>query len=247
MPLAVVLVLIQIAFVVHVVKSGRDRYWIYLILFIPAIGCAVYFVTQVLPEMGHSRTVRRATRSLLKAVDPERELRRRKEELALADTIDNRMKLAEECIEAGFYADAIGLLQECLRGSHQDDPHILMLLARARFDAGYFDDARRTLERLIEKNPGFKSHDGHLLYARTLESLNQFDAAAAEYEVLQSSFPGEEARVRYALMLARLGQTEKAHRLFNDSLLRARRAPRYYRNQERPWLAMAEQNLAGQS
>lgn len=247
MPFAILLVLVQIAFAVHVVKSGRDRYWIYLILFIPAIGCAVYFITQVLPEMGQSRSVRRAARSLLKAVDPERELRRRKEELAMADTIDNRMKLAEECIEAGFYADAIGLLQECLRGSHQDDPHILMMLARARFDAGFFNDARQTLEHLIEKNPDFKSHDGHLLYARSLESLNQIDAAAAEYEVLLHSFPGEEARVRYALMLSRIGQTEKAQRLFNDSLMRARRAPSYYRSQERPWLAMAEQNLAGQA
>ncbi|HEY0720495.1 MAG TPA: tetratricopeptide repeat protein [Gammaproteobacteria bacterium] len=244
MPLAIILVLIQIAFVVHVVKSGRDRYWIYLILFVPAIGCAVYFITQVLPEMGQSRTVRHATRSLLKAVDPERELRRRKEELAMADTIDNRMRLAEECIDAGFHADAIGLLLECLRGSHQGDPHILMLLARARFDAGYFEDARATLEQLIEKNPEFKSHDGHLLYARTLESLNLVDAAAVEYEVLQHSFPGEEARVRYALMLARIGETEKARRLFNDTLMRARRAPKYYRVQERPWLTMAEQNLA---
>lgn len=247
MPLAVVLLLIQIAFAVHVVKSGRDRYWIYLILFLPAIGCAVYFITQVLPEMGQSRTVRHATRSLLKAVDPERELRRRKEELATADTIENRMRLAEECIEAGFYADAIGLLLECLRGPHQDDPHLLLMLARARFAAGFFADARQTLEQLIERNPAFKSHEGHLLYARCLESLNQSEAATAEYEVLLHTFPGEEARVRYALMLARMGQTEQARRLFNDALLRARRAPNYYRQQERPWLALAEQHLAQQN
>lgn len=244
MPAALVLLLIQIAFAVHVVKTGRDRYWIYLILFIPAIGCAVYFLTQVLPEMGQSRTVRHATRTLIKAVDPERELRRRKEELEMADTIDNRIRLAEECIEAGFHSEAIELLEKCLRGVHQDDPQILLVLAQAYFAAGSFAQARVTLERLIEKNPNFKSHDGHLLYARCLESLQLFDAATAEYEILVQAFPGEEARVRYGMMLATMGKAEQAKKLFSDSLARAKRAPNYYRRKERPWLALAEQQLS---
>lgn len=244
MPFAVLLLLIQIAFAVHVVRTGRETFWIYLIIFIPLIGCIVYFITQVLPDMGQSHGVRRAARTLIKAVDPERELRRRKDELTLADTIDNRMRLAEECIDAGFYADAIGLMQDALKGPHEQDPHLLLSLAKAEFGAGLFAQTRQTLERLIEHNPDFKSYEGHLLYARTLEALNLHDQAVKEYEALLHSFPGEEARVRYGLLLARMGQSERARILFADALARARRAPRYYRRNERPWLTLAEQGLA---
>lgn len=244
MPVAILLFLIQIAFAVHVVKTGRETFWIYLIIFIPVFGCIIYFITQVMPEMGSSRGVRRAARTLIKAVDPERELRRRKDELAIADTIDNRVRLAEECIDAGFYVDAIGLMQDCLKGTHQYDPHLLLLLAKAEFGASLFSQTRQTLERLIEKNPEFKSYEGHLLYARTLEESNLYDKAATEYEALLHSFPGEEARVRYGLLLARMGQHERARRLFADALARARRAPSYYRKNEKPWLMLAEQELA---
>lgn len=245
MPFAILLFLIQIAFAVHVVKTGRETFWIFLIVFIPLFGCIIYFITQVMPEMGANRSVRRAARSLVKAVDPERELRRRKDELAMADTIDNRMRLAEECVDAGFYSDAIGLMQDCLKGTHQHDPHLLLLLARAEFGAALFAQSKQTLERLIEKNPEFKSYEGHLLYARTLEELALLEQAATEYEVLLHSFPGEEARVRYGLLLVRMGQQERARRLFADALARARRSPSYYRKNEKPWLLLAEQGLAG--
>jgi len=243
MPVALLLLLVQIAFVIHVVKTGRDRYWIFLIIFLPAIGCAIYFFTQVLPEMGQSHTVHRAKRSLIKAVDPERELRRRKEELAVANTIENRMKLADECIEAGLYKEAIELLQQALNGPHQDDPYILLLLARAQFGAEEFAKSRQTLDEIMEKNPGFKSPDGHLLYARSLEGLEMLDAAAAEYEVLVNSYPGEEARVRYGLLLLRMGQSAKAKGLFTEATTRAKRAPRYYRKKEQPWLALAQKHM----
>ncbi len=81
------LFVIQIMSAVHVVRTGRDRYWIYLILFIPGLGCLLYFITQVLPDVGQSPTVRRAGSSLVKAIDPERELRRRKDELELSDSV----------------------------------------------------------------------------------------------------------------------------------------------------------------
>ena len=77
------------------------------------------------------------------------------------------------------------------------------------------DKTKLTLERLIESNPDFKSADGHLLYARSLENLALLDDAIKEYEILSRSYPGEEARVRYGLLLQKTGQRriEKGVRL----------------------------------
>ncbi len=241
--IGVVLLLVQIAFAVHVVRTGREIYWIFIIIFLPAIGCLIYFLTQIMPELGQSRTLRTAGSGLAKAIDPQRELRRRKEELAVVDTIENRVKLAEECIAANMATDAIELLQPCLRGGNENDPNILLTLAQAQFSAAQYPAARETMEHLIAANPSFKSYDGHLLYARTLEALDLKERTLAEYEALAASYPGEEARVRYGMLLQRLGQKEKARQMFTESLSRAKRAPGYYRKKERQWLNLAKQNL----
>lgn len=239
----VMLLLVQIAFAVHVVRTGREIYWIFIIIFLPAIGCLIYFVTQVMPELGQNRSLRMAGSGLARTIDPQRELRRRKEELAVVDTIENRVKLAEECIAADLATDAIELLEPCLRGGNENDPNILLTMAQAQFSAGQYQAAKETMEHLIAANPSFKSHDGHLLYARTLEALDLKERTLKEYESLAASYPGEEARVRYGMLLQRIGQTEKARQMFTESLSRAKRAPGYYRRKEREWLKLARQNL----
>lgn len=238
------LFLIQIAFAVHVLQTGRDRYWVFIILMVPALGCAIYFITQVLPELQSNRAVRKAGNTLLKAIDPERELRRRKDELAISDNIDNRTRLADECLEAGILDEAIELYRSCLKGAYADEPHIMLKLAQAYFESGDFEQTRIALDALIKANPDFKSSVGHLLYARTLEGMELLAEAEKEYEVLLNTYPGEEARVRYALMLRNQGKTERAQELFDQSLLRARRAPKYYRRQEKHWLSIAKTHLA---
>ncbi len=241
--IGVLLLLVQIAFAVHVVRTGREIYWIFIIIFLPAIGCLIYFITQIMPEFGQNRTLRKAGGGLARAIDPQRELRRRKEELAVVDTIENRVKLAEECLAAGLATDAIELLQPCLRGGNENDPNILLTLSQAQFTAEQFSASRQTMEHLIAANPTFKSHDGHLLYARTLEALDLKELALQEYAVLATSYPGEEARVRYGMLLQRIGQPEQARQLFTESLNRAKRAPGYYRRKEQQWLKLAKQNL----
>lgn len=238
--LAILLLVIQIAFAVHAVRTGKDFIWLWLILLVPGIGCAVYFFTQILPGLGNSRTLKRATNGLLKAIDPQREFKRRKDLLEIADTVENRVALADECIEARMFPQAIELLQGSLKGMHKDDPAILVRLARAQFENAEPAKAIATLDALIAAHPNHQSPDDHLLYARALEADAQLQRAAEEYDVLRDSFPGEEARIRYAQMLTRIGQREKAAELCRETLLRARRAPKTYRQREREWLQLAE-------
>ena len=113
------------------------------------------------------------------------------------------------------------------------------MLAHAYFENGDPASAKRTLDDLIEANPHHKSTSGHLLYARSLEALQLFDDAKREYEVLLDTFPGEQARVRFALMLKSLGDEARAKTLFEESLERAKRAPKHYRDREQEWLRLA--------
>lgn len=241
MPILAALTLaIQVGFAIHCVKTGRDRQWLYFIIFVPLIGGLAYFFTQVLPDLQDSSTVRQAVGSLAKAVDPHGELRRRKEELEVSDNIDNRLRLADECMEVGFHEEAQELFQSCLTAHHADDPDILLRVAEAQFAQDRYADVRQTLETIVERNPDYQSTSGHLLYARTLEALDDA-GAAAEYEVLLATFPGEEARVRYAQLLERLGDSERADELYKETVVRARRAPKYYRRAQKSWIDIAAQ------
>lgn len=240
--LAIVVLALQIMFAVHAIRNGKESFWLFVIFLFPGIGCAVYFFTQFAPEASNSRAVHQAKKGLLNAVDPQRELKKRTEQLEIANTVENRLALADECAEAGLYDEAIELLEQSLSGVHGDDPRILSRLARAHFESDRPAKSIQILEDLIAKNPSYQSPDEHLLYARALVADGQKAAAVEEYEVLRSSFPGEEARVRYGLLLKDLGQGDKASELFAESQLRAKRAPKHYRKRERQWLDLAAKN-----
>lgn len=241
--LGILLFIVQAAFAVHAIRTGRETYWLFIIMGIPALGCALYFFTQVLPDSRNNYSVRKTGNQLLKAIDPERELRARKDELAIVDTVENRLKLADEYIEAGQYDEAIPLLQRSLDTTHENDPYMLQKMAQALFGKQDYQAAIDTLELLIKKNPDFQSHDGHLLYARSLEALNRTNEALEEYKALATSYPGEEGRVRYAQLLLETNQPDEAAQVFEDVLTRTKRAPKYYVKKEKHWIAIARQGV----
>jgi hypothetical protein len=243
MPFIGLSLIIQIAFAIHAIRTGKDTYWLYIIIFIPGIGAAIYFFTQVLPDLGQSRTVNKAKYSLIKAIDPQRELRKRKDQLELANTLENKVKLAEECFEANMFEDAIELFKKSLNGVGEGDPHIMEKLAMSYFGNQQYNKAIETLDELIHLNPNFKSSEGHLLYARCHEELGNIDKALEEYAVVSETFAGEEARVRYALLLKKQGDLELSQKVLKKCLNRSKLAPKFYQKKEKYWINQAKSNL----
>ncbi|MBA8882997.1 tetratricopeptide repeat protein [Dokdonella fugitiva] len=228
---------------IHVVRSGRPLYWIWLLLIGSYVAVAVYVFVAVLPDLRNDPRSRKAARQMLETIDPERRRRAIRERLELADTTDNRRALAEECLRLRDYRNAAELYESILKGMYATEPLFMLGLAEAQAGHGDFAAARGTLEALIKANPAFRSSDGHLLYARCLEELGEHDAALAEYEVLARSYPGEQARYRYASLLRRRERIAEARTVLQDMLKRARLAPRYYRRKEREWLDAAKREL----
>jgi hypothetical protein len=148
------------------------------------------------------------------------------ESLEISDSIENRVLLAEECSEARIFGDAIALCKSCLSGVLETDPAIMEKLVYTYYESGSAAQAKQTLDSLIRSCPEYKSVEGHLLYARSLESMEQLDEACREYEALCQSYPGEQAQC-----------------LFKESLLRAKRAPTHYQKKQRKWLTIAQRAL----
>ena len=235
---------LQIACAAHVVRSGRPLYWIWLILIGSYLAVAVYVLVAVIPDLRHDPRGRKAAGKALHAIDPQRRRRELQRQLELSNTVDNRRRLADESLRLGDYDNAQELYQGLLVGMYATEPNFMLGLAQAQAGRGDFAEARTTLDALIKANPGFKSSDGHLLYARCLEELGELDAALEEYRVLADSYPGEEGRFRYGRLLAKVQRQTEARDVFQSQIKRASLMPGYYRRKEQPWLKAAKAELA---
>jgi hypothetical protein len=240
MPLVLLTVAIQVIAVVHLFRTGRDMRWLFLIILVPFVGCLAYFIIEVLPSLRNSPTARRTLRRAQRAIDPNRSLRENSLNYERSQNVDTASKLADELTKAGRYAEAIRICNEARTGLFENDPKILLALAQAQFASQDYAAAIGTLDDLRAKNPGLRSADGHLIYARSLEESGATERALEEYAALANYYPGAEARVRQALLHKRLGQTAKATELIAALLKDARLAPKHFRTSQREWIELAE-------
>ena len=130
--------LIQAAFIVHVIKTGRNQLWIW-VLIIPGIaqaGILAYIVVEILPGLLRSRTAQRTARGFRKAVDPGRELRRYENEARVGGNVASRQRYAEELVRHERYDEAIAQYRQALTGLYEHDPNLMLGIAQAQFGKG---------------------------------------------------------------------------------------------------------------
>jgi len=162
----VLVIALQVAAVVHLFVTKRGMGWLFLIILAPGIGAIVYFLIEVVLPMGSNPTARRAWRRAQKAIDPNRGLREGSLNYERSQNIESAAKLADELTKAGRHAEAIRICNEARTGIFVDDPKILLALANAQLAALDYAATIATLDHLRAQNPGFRSADGHLVYAR---------------------------------------------------------------------------------
>lgn len=239
----IISIVIQAGLIVHVIRTGRNQLWIWVLLFLPLAGGVAYVAVEILPELFRSRTARRTARGLRRAMDPGAELRRYENEAQVTGNVASRQRYAAELVRHQRYDEAIEQYAQALRGLYEHDPNLMLGLAQAQFGKGDARAARTTLDELIRENPGFRSPEGHLLYARSLAAEGNVPKALEEYRVLAPSYPGAEAAVRYAQLLEAQGQHAEAQRVARELLEQARIAPGHYRRAQRAWLEAAQKLL----
>lgn len=231
--------------IAHVIKTGRPYWWIWLIILVFPIGPLVYFFVEMLPGLGHSRTVRRVGSDLVTIVDPGRDIRKLREQLEISDTVKNRQALARGFMKAGRFGEAVEMYRRCLTGLFKDDPAMTLELAYAHFQNGEHAKSKELLDGLDPDKLGIRGPERDLLCARTLEVLGDVEGALEHYAAIVRQSSGEETRCRYAMLLARAGRTDEARHVFGEIIARARRSPRYYRRAQKRWIDLAKQNYHG--
>ena len=242
--LGILILILQVSCAVHVIKRGHERGWLWIILLFPAVGFLAYLVVVLIPDMQRGQAFGQASQNVKKMINPQGDLRRYRENLDIADTVANRVALAEECLRQGMPHDAIRIYEPVLSGPYKDYPQLLWGLACAYFQATDYENTRSTLERLFEVDTNAKPRKERLLYACTLEALGDIASARREFATLCTYYAGPEAQYRYALMLKRQGEIDCAMQMLQDILTTAKRSPRHYRKLHRQWIARARRELS---
>lgn len=234
---------IQLCFAYHALKTRRAYWWLFVIMGFPVMGCVLYYFVEVFPTSRESRSAEKAVRAIARAIDPDKDLRAAVADVEACGSVDNRVRLARECMEHRMYDDAAALYRSCLTGVHETDPEIRHGLGRALLEGGKSEDALAVGQQLRVSHPTFRSAEVGLLLARALEAANRLDEALAELKLLADTYPGEEGRWRYGALLQRLGRADDAHEVFRRMLRNAERLPSHYREAQRDWLDLARERM----
>ena len=236
--------LIDLAFAWHIIRTGRSPLWIMAIALGQAIGWIAYIVFAILPDMARSNSARRLADNVVNLADPGRGYREKLRDVEQVGSVDSKRALAEECIRMGRFSDAVELYEVAMQGPlGGSDPTLLKGLARAKLLSGDGAASEAWFVKLKEIDPAAFDADAELDYARALALQGKNDEAVAQYEKVVTRYPGEEARARFGLLLESLGQHARAQALFQEIIKSVKGAPGYYRSRQREWTSIARSHL----
>ncbi|MGJ5204526.1 tetratricopeptide repeat protein [Bradyrhizobium sp. HKCCYLR20261] len=245
MPIALVVLLLDISLIYHASRTGRLQPWAFIILMVPMIGALAYIVVELVPEWLGSHDVQKARKRVANKLDPEKYYRELSDRVAITDTIANRAALAEECVAIGRYDEAERHYDHILSLPMGHEPVFALGKAKAQFARRRPADALATLDELQKTWPDYNSTEAHLLYARALQDAGRTDEALEEYQALLDYAPSSEAKARYGSLLKSVGRVDEAKVVFTELLIQMKRSPRHVRKAQAEWIAVAEKQIAG--
>ena len=216
---ALVPYILQLALIIHCIKTNKPFYWIYLIIFIPYVGGVAYLLVELLPALLNSRQLRQTGQSIVRTFNPSVTIKKLEEQLESQDTVSNRTALAQAYIEAQQYDKAVPLLRSCLSGPFADDRATLLLLAQALFADGQTADNTQTADGAgVQKTDTDNTNN----QSSTGQSASGTREAAEILQKLQkeqpfSSLSDKLLNVRVRSSLCAQPLTEEFERLWQES------------------------------
>jgi hypothetical protein len=239
----VLIIALQVSCIVHVVRHGRSTIWITALIFLPVASTIAYFIVEILPTMRHNRHVRAARQKVVETLDPERELRAAQQQLEIADTMANRIRVADALTALGRHSEALPLYQ---RGAGpRPDFRTGEKLARSLFLNDKPKEALSVLDALPNVTGQSDRDRTTLLRARIFEDMGRSDDALELYSEVMDRLAGDEARCRYAALLLKLGRRGEALRVLEEVEQRLKYVDRHTRASDGRMYDWAMRELTG--
>ncbi|ANP47115.1 hypothetical protein [Candidatus Viadribacter manganicus] len=227
----------------HVVRTGREMFWLWLFIIGPLIAPAFYFFAVLVPEWMGGKGARSVGKVARQALDPERDYRNALRALDETPTVGARMKVAHAAAALGRWSDAETQWALSAEGAWADDPSILMGHAISLLELGRFADALARLEKLKALGPEGKTPTVALAFARAYEGLGHNEEADDAYRFAADRVPGLESGGRYVAFMAKTGRRKDAEIGFAEIERRLAKIAPPLRPEARVWRDLAAKAL----
>ncbi len=236
--LYLVSIVLQAICVIHCLAKGNQQRWIWIIIFLPVIGCVVYFFTEIV----NARNARSLGAGLSGMVNPLGRIRRLENNLRFTDTFNNRVMLADAYLAVGRTDEAIELYASSLTGAFTENEYVIKQLIRAYFEKQRYAEVIAMARKLYGR-PQFARSKEHVLYACALAYTGDTTTAEQEFMKMKARFADFEARYQYGLFLRDLARGKEARLVFEDITGEASHLSSRERRDNRAWITKAREEL----
>ena len=237
-PYYIVLGVCQLLCIVHAMKTGRKD-WMYLLIFLPVVGAAAYFIREILPSLRSGDSMDGITSFLF----PNGRINELERQMKISDTEANRLNLAKEYEKQQKYDKALELTFSCLKGIYAKDPGIMQDVARLSFHTNQFDQSINYYTRVLAIKQRFDKLEDELIFARAIEGKGDMEKAEEEYKRIIRVHHSMEARYYYGMMLKKLNRTDEARQQFQSIQDEKDLHPQYVKRLNAKWISLSRREL----
>jgi hypothetical protein len=235
LPILGLSLLFSIALCIHVVRTHREMYWLWIILLFQPVGGVVYVAAVIIPEWLGGRTAQKVSAAARHALDPQREYREAAQAVDDAPTVANRVRLAVAATALGKHAEAEALYADSLTGMYADDAQLLLGRANALIELNRPAEALPLLEKLGETPTAGRTPHTLLALGRVYHALGREEQAETALRWAADHYPGFEGAARYTVFLASQGRQDEARQSLAEIDKRLSKTHAHFRKEAKTW------------
>ena len=224
---------LQALALVHFFRRRPDGYWFFVILFFGALGAAIYFVAEVVPDF-----------DLLRASFKRAARRRRLKELeAIVEenaAVGNLEELADLAFDEGQFARARELYDKVLAASPPTSVDPFYRCGLSALAVGDAAAAVADLERVVAKEPKYDFYRATGMLASACALAGQPERAEAQFKAATDISTLSETYFNCAAFLLDQNRPDEARAWAQRILDKKKTMPRFAKRRERPWFRNAQ-------
>lgn len=227
---------LQAVCVIHAIRRGNQRNWLWIIVFLPAVGCIAYIFTEVI----NRRHISSAQSGLASVINPTGRIKKLEHNFSFSPTFANRVALADAYLQGKQYDKAIELYEPMLNGIFDNNEDAIKNLMEAYYKTGRYADVVRIAPK-VASTYNFNRTKANLYYAQALEEVGNIAEADAEFKKICVRFANYEQRYNYGMFLLRQQRSAEASTVFKAIIDEGEYLSGYEKTNARPWVNLAKQ------
>ncbi|MEO8711865.1 MAG: hypothetical protein ABI405_07050 [Parafilimonas sp.] len=229
---------LQIICVVHCLRKGNPYIWIWIIIFLPLIGCIAYIIMEVL----NRKSLQQIQSGMGNIFYSSGKIKKLEKQLQFSDTFNNRILLADAYLSAGDTDKAIAIYETSLTGAFTENEYVLLQLIIAYSQVQRYNDVIK-IARKMYNNPAFIRSHKHVLYAMALDKTGEADLAEKEFKMMKGKYSFFEARYQYGMFLLTKHRAHEAQKIFTDLVTEFSYLSSFEKRANRIWFNYAKHEL----